>query len=50
MTRFRTFSICALCVLGLLRAAGQQPPVFRGTSEVVPVFVTVIDKDGHLVT
>jgi Ca-activated chloride channel homolog len=50
MTRFHTFSISALCVLGLLRASGQQPPVFRGTSEVVPVFVTVIDKDGRLVT
>jgi len=50
MTRFHKFSIFALCVLGLLRTSGQQPPVFRGTSEVVPVFVTVIDKDGRLVT
>jgi Ca-activated chloride channel homolog len=49
-TRFRKFSILAVCVLGVLRASGQQPPVFRGTSDVVPVFVTVIDKDGRLVT
>src|SRR5262245_24916022 len=51
MTRFHMVSISALCVLGLLRASGQQqPPVFRGTTEVVPLFVTVIDKDGRLVT
>jgi Ca-activated chloride channel homolog len=31
-------------------AAGQQPPVFRGTGEVVRVFVTVTDRDGRLVT
>jgi Ca-activated chloride channel homolog len=43
-------SISALCVLGVLGASGHQPPVFRGTTDVVPVFVTVIDKDGRLVT
>ena len=32
-------------------AAAQTPqPVFRGTTEVVPVFVTVTDRDGRLVT
>ena len=50
MTRFGTFSIFALCVLGVPGASGQQPPVFRGASDVVPVFVTVLDKDGRLVT
>jgi len=50
MRRVHKFFVLAACVLGVLRASGQQPPVFRGTSEVVPVFVTVIDKDGHLVT
>src|SRR5581483_2026263 len=50
MTRVRTFSMFALCVLGVLRASGQQRPVFRGTSDVVRVFVTVIDKDGRLAT
>jgi Ca-activated chloride channel homolog len=28
---------------------GQQPPVFRGASDVVQVFVTVTDRDGRLV-
>jgi VWFA-related protein len=48
--RFGGFSIFVVCVLGLLRVSAQQPPVFRGTSDVVPLFVTVIDKDGRLVT
>jgi Ca-activated chloride channel family protein len=42
-----------ILVLGLVcatAAAGQQPPVFRGTGEVVRVFVTVTDRDGRLVT
>lgn len=30
--------------------AGEQPPTFRGTSDVVHVFVTVTDRDGRLVT
>jgi Ca-activated chloride channel homolog len=32
-----------------LAAAPQQPPVFRGGSDAVHVFVTVTDKDGRLV-
>jgi VWFA-related protein len=28
----------------------QQPPVFRGSTEAVRVFVTVTDRDGRLVT
>jgi Ca-activated chloride channel family protein len=31
-------------------APQQQPPVFRGRSDVVRVFVTVTDRDGRLVT
>jgi Ca-activated chloride channel homolog len=31
-------------------AVQQQPPVFRGRSDVVRVFVTVTDRDGRLVT
>ena len=38
---------CGLAVLG---AAGQEPPIFRGTSDAVRVFVTVTDGDGRLVT
>jgi Ca-activated chloride channel homolog len=44
--------VCATlvaCALGVLGAAGQQP-VFRGGSDVVRVFVTVIDRDGRMVT
>jgi len=49
MTRFLSCGICA-CLLGSLSAgAWQQPPVFRGTGDVVRVYVTVIDRDGRLV-
>jgi Ca-activated chloride channel family protein len=34
----------------MLGAAGQQQPLFRGTSEAVRVFVTVTDGDGRLIT
>src|SRR5437870_10965617 len=34
----------------LLAGAFAQQPVFRGTGEVVRVFVTVTDRDGRLVT
>jgi Ca-activated chloride channel family protein len=48
----------AWCARGVLIAwvvaavglAAQQPPTFRGGSDVVRVFVTAIDKDGRLVT
>lgn len=36
------------CALGV--AAAQQQPVFRGGLEAVRVFVTVIDRDGRIVT
>jgi Ca-activated chloride channel family protein len=40
----------AACALGVLGAAGQQQPIFRGGSDTVRVFVTVTDRDGRLVT
>jgi Ca-activated chloride channel homolog len=46
----RSYGIIALCVLGVLGAAGRQQPVFRGTGDTVRVFVTVTDRDGRLVT
>jgi Ca-activated chloride channel family protein len=45
MTRFFERVALAACVLGV----GQQP-VFRGTGDVVRVFVTVTDRDGRLIT
>jgi Ca-activated chloride channel family protein len=50
MTRFLTYGTLAACVLGALGAAGRQQPVFRGTGDAVRVFVTVMDRDGRLVT
>jgi Ca-activated chloride channel family protein len=49
MTRFFGVTAFAVCVLGTLAAAGQQP-VFRGAGDVVRVFATVTDRDGRLVT
>ena len=51
MKRFLTCATLAACVL--LRPSPRprsQQPVFRGGSDVVRVFVTVIDRDGRLVT
>jgi Ca-activated chloride channel homolog len=42
--------VLILCVLAAVSVAGQQPQVFRGGSDAVRVFVTVIDRDGRLVT
>ena len=50
MTRFLACGALAACLLGSSGAAGQQPPLFRGTSDAVRVFVTVTVKDGRLVT
>src|SRR5262249_52657002 len=46
----RLGTIC-LFAIGLVagQAPGQQPSVFRGTTDNVPVFVTVTDKSGRLV-
>src|SRR5687767_11734963 len=48
---FAPLTVFAALALRLEPVAGfQQPPVFRGTADVVPVFVTVTDGDGRLVT
>jgi VWFA-related protein len=39
-----------LVIACAMTAGGQQQPVFRGGSEAVRVFVTVLDRDGRLVT
>jgi len=49
MNRIVAFGTLAICVVGVLGAAGQQP-TFRGTGDSVRVFVTVTDRDGRLVT
>jgi Ca-activated chloride channel homolog len=49
MTRFLTSSIAAACAAAVLSAAPQQP-VFRTGSDAVRVFITVLDRDGRLVT
>ena len=50
MTRWLMYGALAACVVGVLGAAGRQQPVFRGTGDAVRVFVTVMDRDGRLVT
>lgn len=50
MTRFLTCGTLIACVLGALGAAGRQQPIFRGGSDAVRVFVTVMDRGGRLVT
>jgi VWFA-related protein len=46
--------LMAACLLagafGVPVAAAQEPPIFRGRSDAVRVFVTVLDRDGRLVT
>src|SRR5918993_3795463 len=49
MKRFFTCGALAVCALGLV-AAAQEQPVFRGTADNVRVFTTVTDRDGRLVT
>src|SRR4029450_7126422 len=51
MGRFGMFSIVTISLAVSLagQQSGQQPTVFRGTTENVPVFVTVTDKSGRLV-
>src|ERR1044071_2110502 len=48
MTWFRAGLTAAACLLGVAVAA--QQPIFRGSGDVVRVFVTVTDRDGRLVT
>jgi Ca-activated chloride channel family protein len=49
MTRLLAFGTLAALVLGVASGAAQQP-TFRGASDTVRVFVTVLDRDGRLVT
>jgi VWFA-related protein len=49
MTRPVTFGALAASLLCVLGTSAQQP-TFRGRSDVVRVFVTVMDRDGRLVT
>ncbi len=44
------FAIVVVCLVGVLGVAAQQQPTFRGTTDLVRVFVTVQDRDGRLVT
>jgi Ca-activated chloride channel family protein len=47
------YGIVAACLVGVLSAATQQQqqqPTFRGSADVVRIFVTVTDRDGRLVT
>jgi VWFA-related protein len=57
MIRPVSFSALAACLLCLIASpSAQQPsasaqqPIFRGRSDLVRVFVTVMDRDGRLVT
>src|SRR5580765_8029389 len=38
------------CVLLAAQGASPQAPVYRSTADMVPLFVTVADKNGRLVT
>src|SRR5262245_25305869 len=50
MIRIYAGALLAACLTAALTAAPQQPPVFRGGSDAVHVFVTVTDRDGRLVS
>jgi VWFA-related protein len=50
MTRPVTFAALAACLLCLIASPSAQQPTFRGRSDLVRVFVTVMDRDGRLVT
>jgi Ca-activated chloride channel homolog len=49
MTRLVVSALMAVGLVAGALAAGQQP-TFRGASDVVRVFVTVLDRDGRLET
>jgi VWFA-related protein len=51
---FGTLTLSLLCLLGVVGVAdvvgvAAQQPTFRGRTDVVRVFVTVMDRDGRLV-
>jgi Ca-activated chloride channel family protein len=49
MKAFLTSSIVVICA-GAIAATLPQQPIFRAGSDAVRVFVTVLDRDGRLVT
>ena len=50
MTRFSACGTLVACLLGVMSTSATQQPVFKGTTDMVRVFVTVTDKDGRIVT
>jgi Ca-activated chloride channel homolog len=50
MRRVLTCGALVACVFAVPGAAWRQQPIFRGRSDAVRVFVTVMDRDGRLVT
>jgi Ca-activated chloride channel family protein len=50
MMRFLERAALAACVFVVPGTGVRQQPVFRGTGDVVRVFVTVTDRDGRLIT
>jgi Ca-activated chloride channel family protein len=54
VARIKRMLVSAAIIAGILATsgagAGQPPPVFRGTSDIVRVFVTVTDRGGRLTT
>src|SRR5262245_4721187 len=50
MSRILASVSLVLCLAAAFGATQPQPPVFRGGSDAVHVFVTVTDRDGRLVT
>jgi Ca-activated chloride channel homolog len=48
---YRLWLVCLAAVaLWAVQLSAQQAPTFRGTTDNVPVFVTVTDRSGRLVT
>ena len=45
-----TFVIVGASVVGVPGVAARQQPVFRATGDAVRIFVSVLDRDGRLVT
>ena len=50
MTRSIVSAAAVFCLVAVLHAGTQQQPTFRGASDLVRVFVTVLDRDGRLQT
>jgi hypothetical protein len=46
-TSVRTVVLCALVMLAVRAAAGQQPPRFQSSVDVTSVEVTVVDGSGR---